>query len=212
VTLASELEKAVLAGIITEGQKRQWEWRQLNTAESIAELESVAAVAMAERDITEQIRKRYKAQLDLITAQKDAIKDAQKMKELQDQSAEVARRSMQATRIGAVGSVEARFNQQQLNREIEQMNRSLQDQLQTAQLEAQQKILEDSQQKALQSATVNLTNATVDLNEILTDHVIPHLEDLIDENHTPSAPSSSGDRGPRNPVLDALNQFAIESS
>lgn len=78
---------------------------------------------------------------------------------MQQKSAEIARKSLEATRIGAVGSLEAQFNRQQINEEIAMMNKELQDRIMLAQIEAQQKILEDSQQKAIEAATKENTAA-----------------------------------------------------
>lgn len=126
----------------------------------INEIEILEEVLAVQATITDTVADRYKAQLDAIKAQKDAIKQAQDIRKLQEDSANIARRSLEATRVGAVGTLEARFNQQQLGQEIAAMNRQMQDQIMLAQLEAQQKVLEDSQQQAIQAATEANTTAT----------------------------------------------------
>jgi TP901 family phage tail tape measure protein len=114
----------------------------------------------AERINVDAIRQRYKMELDLLNAQRKAIEDAKKMRDLQKDSADIARRSIDATRTGALSTIEAQFNRQQLNAEIADANKALQDNIMMAQLEAQQKILEDSQQKAIEAATEANTIAT----------------------------------------------------
>jgi len=109
----------------------------------------------------EAIKEKYKIELDSLTAQKKAMDDAKRMRDLQKESADIARQSIEATRTGALGTIEAQFNRQQLNTQIAEANKVLQDNIMTAQLEAQQKILEDSQQKAIEAATVANTQATV---------------------------------------------------
>lgn len=131
----------------------------------MTELGVLEEILSTQSDITEESKDRYKAQLDALNAQKESINKAKEMRELQQQSADIARKSLEATRIGATGTIEAQFNQQQLNQEIAAMNRQLQDQMMLAQIEAQQKILEDSQQKAIQEATQANTSATVDNTE-----------------------------------------------
>jgi hypothetical protein len=113
-----------------------------------------------ERANIDLIRERYRMELDILNAQRKAIEDAKKMRDLQKESADIARRSIEATRTGALTTVEAQFNRQQLNAEIAEANRTLQDNIMMAQLEAQQKILEDSQQKAIEAATNANTIAT----------------------------------------------------
>lgn len=178
--LQAAFNQAVLAGTITKEAERRWRFAVKQAEEDLGILDTMHDFAMIERGLTEEIRKRYKVQLDLLAAQQNAIKDAEKMRQLQEDSANIARRSIEATRIGAVGSVEARFNQQQINREIEQMNRSLQDRLKTAQLEAQQKILEDSQQKALENVTERLARSTERSGDIL-ERIEPFVETIADE-------------------------------
>jgi hypothetical protein len=114
----------------------------------------------AERINVDAIKERYKMELDLLNAQRKAIEDAKKMRDLQKESADIARRSIDATRTGALSTIEAQFNRQQLNTEIAEANKALQDNIMMAQLEAQQKILEDSQQKAIEAATNANTIAT----------------------------------------------------
>jgi hypothetical protein len=109
----------------------------------------------------EAIKEKYKIELDSLTAQKKAMDDAKRMRDLQKESADIARQSIEATRTGALGTIEAQFNRQQLNTQIAEANKVLQDNIMTAQLEAQQKILEDSQQKAIEAATVANTQATI---------------------------------------------------
>ena len=158
--LAAAAERAYAEGKITEEQLRQFVVAQQNLLNTEAQLEVLEEVSNREADMTEQLKARYKVQLDLLKAQQDAIKDARTIRDLQQQSNDLAIKSLQATRVGATGSLEARFNQQQLNQEIATMNRTLQDQMMTAQLEAQQKILEDSQQEAIEAATLDNTVAT----------------------------------------------------
>lgn len=131
----------------------------------MTELGVLEEILSTQSEITEEQKDRYKSQLDALNAQKESINKAKEIRELQQQSADIARRSLEATRIGATGTIEAQFNQQQLNQEIAAMNRQLQDQMMLAQIEAQQKILEDSQQKAIQEATQANTTATVDNTE-----------------------------------------------
>ena len=138
--------------------------------------------------MTDEIKARYKVQTDLLKSQMDSIKDAEKIRNLQEQSADVARRSMDATRIGAVGSMEAKFNQQQINQEVAKMNRALQDQMQTAQLEAQQKILEDSQQKAIEAATGKLTVATTELTTATLENTAAIRDDQQREEESRNTP------------------------
>ena len=208
--IEAALQRLFLAGEIKEAEANALQFLRQKTTEDLAALDAVNSIAMAEKQATEEIRKRFKVQLDLIRAQQDAIKNAQTIAQLQEDSANIARRSIEATRIGAVGSVEARFNQQQINSEIAKMNRALQDQLQTAQLEAQQKILEDSQQQALENATVNLTNANLNLADLVGDDLIPRLDTLIQTNRTPPSPAASrAGRDVRDTnALDDLERFA----
>jgi hypothetical protein len=110
-------------------------------------------ILRTERVNVDAIKERYKMELDLLNAQKQAIQDARSMRDLQKESADIARKSIEATRVGALTTIEAQFNRQQLNAEIAEANRTLQDNIMLAQLEAQQKILEDSQQKAIEAAT-----------------------------------------------------------
>ena len=126
----------------------------------INEIGVLEEVLSTQSEITEKVEDRYKAQLESIKSQKEAVKQAQDIRKLQEESADIARRSLEATRVGAVGTLEARFNQQQLSQEISAMNRQMQDQIMLAQLEAQQKVLEDSQQQAIQAATEANTSAT----------------------------------------------------
>jgi hypothetical protein len=109
----------------------------------------------------EAIKEKYKMELDSLAAQKQAMSDAKKMRDLQKESADIARQSIESTRMGALGTIEAQFNRQQLNTEIAEANKVLQDNIMTAQLEAQQKILQDSQQKAIEDATRKNTEAMI---------------------------------------------------
>lgn len=122
-------------------------------------LYTLEAVAAKQEEITDSIKEQYKVQLDLLKGRKDSIAQAKQLAALQKESAEIARKSLESTRIGAVGSLEAQFNSQQLNEEIARMNKELQDRIMLAQIEAQQKILEDSQQKAIEQATRENTEA-----------------------------------------------------
>lgn len=131
-------------------------------AASLATLNILRDKITAQDSLTKEQEDQYKVQLDALKAQKDSIAKAKELQKLQQDSADIARRSLEATRIGAVGTIEAQFNQQQLNQEIAQMNKDLQDRIMLAQIEAQQKILEDSQQKAIEAATVDNTNATIE--------------------------------------------------
>jgi hypothetical protein len=169
--------QALKEGKITKEQLEQFTVAQANVRAAESQLEILEEISSREADMTEQLKARYKVQLDLLKAQQEAIKDARAIRDLQEQSNDLAVKSLQATRIGATGSLEARFNQQQLNQEIATMNRTLQDQMMTAQLEAQQKILEDSQQKAIEAATVDNTVATRENTGVSRD-----LIDKIDED------------------------------
>lgn len=135
----------------------------------LAELDILEEILTTDKALEESAKDRYKTQLDSLKSQKEAITAAQKIRDLQKDSAEIARTSLEATRIGAVGTLEAQFNQQQLNQEIAAMNQQLQDQIMLAQIEAQQKILEDSQQQAIQAATEANTTATEENTQKLTD-------------------------------------------
>jgi hypothetical protein len=114
------------------------------------------------------------AQKQILDLQKTSIERARALRDLQKEAAEVVSKSIQATRIGAVGSIEAQFNQSQLNQEIAAANRRLEEEIMMAQIEAQQKILEDAQQKQILEATADNTDATntnSDRLRILTDAV-----------------------------------------
>ncbi len=106
------------------------------------------------------------ANLDAIKAQIDSYKksfaEAKKMRDLQEESANLTQKSIDAIRRGATGTIEAEFNRTKLNQEIANANRQLEENLIIAQLEAQQKILEDQQQRKIQAATEANTEA---LNE-----------------------------------------------
>lgn len=174
--------EAEARGEITQIQFSNFETALRNNDLAQARLVTLEDQLLLEKANTDQVKARYKAQIDLLSAQMKAIKDAKTMRDLQKEAADIAARSITATRVGAVGTLEAQFNQRSLNTEIENMNRTLQDRLMTAQLEAQQKILEDTQQQALISATENLTREMVNLADVMREEEIPAIEDLAKSN------------------------------
>lgn len=114
------------------------------------------------------------SQKELLNIQKQSIERARQLRDLQKEAAESVSKAIQATRVGAVGTIEAQFNQAQLNKEIAEANRRLEEEIILAQIEAQQKILEDSQQKAILEATgdnTTATNTNSDRLRVLTDAV-----------------------------------------
>lgn len=191
--IAAAVVLAEQEGRITEVQKNRFEFSLREHQLNLQDLDLAKQRLAQNKAMTDEIKARYKVQIDLLKSQMDSIKDAEKIRNLQEQSADVARRSMEATRIGAVGSMEAKFNQQQINQEVAKMNRALQDQMQTAQLEAQQKILEDSQQKAIEAATNKLTIATVELTEEMRESNDLNREsreaETLDRNTPPPPPT-----------------------
>jgi hypothetical protein len=175
-------KEAEARGDITKIQLSNFETALNNNEAATARLATLEQMLLMEKGITDQIKARYKAQIDLLSAQMQAIKDAKTMRDLQKEASDIAARSITATRVGAVGTLEAQFNQRSLNAEIENMNRTLQDRLMTAQLEAQQKILEDTQQQALITATDNLTREMINLADVMREEEIPAIEDLARSN------------------------------
>jgi TP901 family phage tail tape measure protein len=180
------LAKAKLA--LAEGRISQEAFNRLKTSiedydVTVAVIDAQAERLQFEQVLTDQIKARYQAQIDIIKAQKDAIKDAKTIRDLQKETADIAVKSIEATRIGAVGTLEAQFNRQSLNAEISEMNRTLQDRLMTAQLDAQQKIIEESQQQALTAATTRLAQAI--------EPIVGPIEDIARNLNNPVIPSTS---------------------
>ena len=214
-------KQALEDGKITKEQLEQFTVAQANVRAAESQLEILEEISSREADMTEQLKARYKVQLDLLKAQQEAIKDARAIRDLQQQSNDLAVKSLQATRIGATGSLEARFNQQQLNQEIATMNRTLQDQMMTAQLEAQQKILEDSQQKAIEAATLDNTvairlntDASIDLIDKIDEDILARgrlvervLTTITNNESTPTptpTPGGGGSRGNADATANAV--------
>jgi hypothetical protein len=144
-------------------------------------LELLRQQVTANKINVESLKEQYKLAINSINAQKKAISDAKAMRDLQKESAEIASKTIAASRVGAVGTIEASFNRQQLNQEIAEANKILEDSIVMAQLEAQQQILEDSQQRAIEQATKENTIATRQ-STLSTDLLRGSIEDLITSN------------------------------
>jgi hypothetical protein len=123
------------------------------------------------REITDDIKARFEAERESLKAQRSAIDEAKRLRDLQERAREVSALSTQATRIGAVGTIEARFNQEQLQAQITQMNRDLEERIQIAKIEAQDRILEETQRRQLikaQEETVTALYTVADVFNRLT--------------------------------------------
>ena len=118
------------------------------------------------RQLTDDIKARFEAERESLKAQRSAIDEAKKLRDLQQKAREASALSTQATRIGAVGTIEARFNQEQLQAQITQMNRDLEERIQIAKIEAQDRILEETQRRLLLKAQEENTTALYSLADV----------------------------------------------
>jgi hypothetical protein len=124
------------------------------------------------RALTDDVKARFEAERESLKVQRSAIDEAKRLRDLQDRAREVSALSTQATRIGAVGTIEARFNQEQLQAQIKQMNRDLEERIQIAKIEAQDRILEETQRRQLikaQEETVTALYTVADVFKKFTE-------------------------------------------
>jgi hypothetical protein len=173
-----------------EAQGELTETERLSLGTQLQELEVARQYLMTSRETTDDIKARFEAQRDVLKSQKQAIDDAKKLRDLQNMATKASELSTQATRAGALGTIEARFSQDQLNQQVEQMNRDLEERIQIAKIEAQDRILEETQRKQLIDAQDKNTIALNTLSEII---------ERVRRGAPPSVggtgPTSSGDNG-----------------
>ena len=162
-------EKAIVATYRTleaEGQLTPEAERRL--ALKLQEIQVARAQLNQSRALTDDIKARFEAERASLKEQRSAIEQAKQLRDLQDRARETSVLSTQATRIGAVGTIEAQFNQNQLQDQIQQMNRDLEERIQIAKLEAQDRILEETQRRLLLDAQEKNTVALETLSEVIT--------------------------------------------
>lgn len=135
----------------------------------ILSLDTAIDMLSVARDTNEAIKERFDKERNLLELQRQSIDDAKALRELQERGEQASRLSTQATRIGAVGTIEARFNQKQLEAQVRQMNRDLDERIQIAKIEAQDRILQDTQNQKMLEAQRNNTTGLRNLTDLLAE-------------------------------------------
>ena len=169
-----------------EGQLTEEARSRLNL--QLQQVQVARAQLTQSRALTDDIKERFEAERASLKAQRDAIEQSRQLRDLQDRARQASALSTQATRIGAVGTIEARFNQTQLQDQIQQMNRDLEERIQIAKIEAQDRILEETQRKQLLEAQNDNTTALRDLSEIVEEFL--EREGPISSVRRPGTPNS----------------------
>lgn len=165
LAIEKETLKIILAQKVANGEQNQ------DVLDAMAN--EILLVELAEdrlktlRESTDAVKSRFDAERETLKLQRQAIDDAKKLRELQEKGREASALSTQATRIGVVGTLEARFNQDQLQTQIKQMNRDLEERIQIAKIEAQDRILADTQSKQLLTVQGQTVDELSTLNGIL---------------------------------------------
>ena len=156
------LQTRIAAGDISELEKQQ-------IGNSILQLDAAERNLRMQRETTDAIKERFDQERSSLQLQRQAIDEAKKLRDLEQKAEEASALSTQATRIGAVGTLEARFNQAQLQAQITQMNRDLEERIQIAKIEAQDRILADTQNKQLLEAQKDSISVMRTLTQVIQD-------------------------------------------
>jgi hypothetical protein len=156
------LQTRIAAGDISELEKQQ-------IGNAILQLDAAERNLTMQRETTDAIKERFDQERSSLQLQRQAIDEAKKLRDLEQKAEEASALSTQATRIGAVGTLEARFNQAQLQAQITQMNRDLEERIQIAKIEAQDRILADTQNKQLLEAQKDSISVMRTLTQVIQD-------------------------------------------